>query len=209
MVSSHPSPQGYTTARTLLSILRLSEALARLRWADQVSVCICMQKYSVINLSSCLLYLHQVIEDDVNEALRLMKMSKVRLVLKEVVSNIFCADTNQYRLLLQVSLEDTMMDENPKLDPITAVYMVGASISFKMRYNRLSKEFPEKLICILAQAIRDWADGHQTTEVSYDRAVALLVSKGHAREVLDACLEEYASLDVWMLDGEKNITFID
>ena len=28
--------QGYTTARTLLSILRLSEALARLRWADQV-----------------------------------------------------------------------------------------------------------------------------------------------------------------------------
>ena len=127
MVSSHPSPQGYTTARTLLSILRLSEALARLRWADQVSVCICMQKYSVINLSSCLLYLHQVIEDDVNEALRLMKMSKVRHVLKEVVSNIFCADTNQYRLLLQVSLEDTMMDENPKLDPITAVYMVGAS----------------------------------------------------------------------------------
>jgi|MDSW01.2.fsa_nt_gb DNA replicative helicase MCM subunit Mcm2 (Cdc46/Mcm family) len=29
-------PQGYTTARTLLSILRLSESLARLRWSDQV-----------------------------------------------------------------------------------------------------------------------------------------------------------------------------
>ena len=32
------STQGYTTARTLLSILRLSEALARLRWAEQVCV---------------------------------------------------------------------------------------------------------------------------------------------------------------------------
>jgi hypothetical protein len=132
MLLSHPSPQGYTTARTLLSILRLSEALARLRWADQVSVCIyIMQKCIVINFSTCLMYLHQVIEDDVNEALRLMKMSKVRHVLKEVVSDIFCADTRQYRLLLQVSLEDTMLDENPKLDPITAVYMVGALISFQ------------------------------------------------------------------------------
>ena len=132
MLLSHPSPQGYTTARTLLSILRLSEALARLRWADQVSVCIyIMQRFIVINFSTSLLYLHQVIEDDVNEALRLMKMSKVRHVLKEVFSDIFCSDTRQYRSLLQVSLEDTMLDENPKLDPITAVYMVGALISFQ------------------------------------------------------------------------------
>lgn len=27
--------------------------------------------------------------------------------------------------MLQVSLEDTLQDEAPKLDPITAVYMVG------------------------------------------------------------------------------------
>mmetsp|Transcript_9289 Transcript_9289/g.42304 ORF Transcript_9289/g.42304 Transcript_9289/m.42304 type:complete len:389 (+) Transcript_9289:1135-2301(+) len=66
---------GYTTARTLLSILRLSEALARLRWADQV------------------------VEDDVNEALRLMKMSKV-------------------------SLEDKSNGNSAKLDPITAAYSV-------------------------------------------------------------------------------------
>ena len=122
---------GYTTARTLLSILRLSEALARLRWADVV------------------------IEDDVNEALRLMKMSKV-------------------------SLEDTLQDEGPKVDPITAVYM----------------------------AIRDWADARGTSEVSYERATALLVSKGHNVAVLDACLDEYASLDVWLLDNQRNITFV-
>lgn len=123
---------GYTTARTLLSILRLSEALARLRWADQVS------------------------EGDVNEALRLMKMSKI-------------------------SLEETAGDDTTKLDPITAVYM----------------------------AIRDWADAQPTSEVRYEQAVALVISKGYTVETLCACLDEYASLDVWVLDGERNILFVE
>ena len=48
-------PHTYTTARTLLSILRLAQALARLRFADEVS------------------------QSDVDEALRLMKMSKASL----------------------------------------------------------------------------------------------------------------------------------
>ncbi|KAL4437489.1 hypothetical protein ABPG77_003470 [Micractinium sp. CCAP 211/92] len=48
-------PHSYTTARTLLSILRLSQALARLRFADSVE------------------------QSDVDEALRLMKMSKASL----------------------------------------------------------------------------------------------------------------------------------
>ncbi|CAL6311728.1 unnamed protein product [Bathycoccus prasinos] len=46
---------GYSTARTLLSILRLSEAIARLRWSDKVE------------------------QTDVDESLRLMKMSKISL----------------------------------------------------------------------------------------------------------------------------------
>ena len=48
-------PHTYTTARTLLSILRLSQALARLRFADEVN------------------------QTDVDESLRLMKMSKASL----------------------------------------------------------------------------------------------------------------------------------
>mmetsp|Transcript_13712 Transcript_13712/g.54209 ORF Transcript_13712/g.54209 Transcript_13712/m.54209 type:complete len:159 (-) Transcript_13712:542-1018(-) len=129
---SHQDVQGYTTARTLLSILRLSEALARLRWANQV------------------------VEDDVNEALRLIKMSKV-------------------------SLEDSSDDIPAKLDPITAVYT----------------------------ALREWADAHFSTEVSYERALSLIVSKGYPKEVLDACLEEYSSLDVLVLDGDNNILFVE
>ena len=45
----------YTTARTLLSILRLSQALARLRMSEEVS------------------------REDVDEAMRLMHMSKISL----------------------------------------------------------------------------------------------------------------------------------
>lgn len=48
-------PHSYTTARTLLSLLRLSQALARLRFSDVVE------------------------QSDVDEALRLMKMSKASL----------------------------------------------------------------------------------------------------------------------------------
>lgn len=44
----------YTTPRTLMSILRLSQSVAKLRWDDRVC------------------------QSDVDEALRLMKMSKVR-----------------------------------------------------------------------------------------------------------------------------------
>uniref|UniRef100_A0A7S0NHS0 DNA replication licensing factor MCM7 n=3 Tax=Micromonas pusilla TaxID=38833 RepID=A0A7S0NHS0_MICPS len=99
---------GYTTARTLLSILRLSEALARLRWADQVHSISPLLHYLI-----SIYQLQQVSEGDVNEALRLIKMSKI-------------------------SLEDTAGDDTSKFDPITAIYMVredstiAEPISFKI-----------------------------------------------------------------------------
>lgn len=65
-------PHSYTTARTLLSMLRLSQALARLRLADSVA------------------------QPDVDEALRLMRMSKISLSdnesgtgQKDVISTIY------------------------------------------------------------------------------------------------------------------------
>lgn len=66
---------GYTTARTLHSILRLAAALARLKWSNKVS------------------------EDDIDEALRLIKMSKV-------------------------SLEDVVLHDKIGNDPVTSSYMV-------------------------------------------------------------------------------------
>lgn len=74
-----------------------------------------------------------VIEDDVNEALRLMKMSKVITLRGLAVFETFLL-VNSLTLLtgyghvFQVSLEDTLFDEAPKLDSITAVYMVRTSV---------------------------------------------------------------------------------
>lgn len=97
-----------------------------------------------------------MIEDDVNEALRLIKMSKI-------------------------SLEDSLQDTNSTLDPVTSVYL----------------------------AIRDWADGHHTKVVPREQAVAILLGKGYSGEVLEACVEEYVHLDVWVLDEDSNIAFVD
>jgi len=114
--------------------LRLSEALARLRWADQVS------------------------EGDVNEALRLIKMSKI-------------------------SLEDTAGDDTSKFDPITAIYMVREDSTIAL--NQFLLKFD------LLQAIRDWADAQPTSEVRYDQAVALVISKGYTVEVCTIFINDF------------------
>ena len=62
--------QGYSTARTLLSILRLSEAIARLRWSDEVSALLHISCWSKA-------FFAKVAQSDVDESLRLIKMSKV------------------------------------------------------------------------------------------------------------------------------------
>eukprot|EP00898_Chlorokybus_atmophyticus_P003807 jgi/Chlat1/4427/Chrsp29S04389 len=71
------SPHTYTTARTLLSILRLSQALARLRFADQIC------------------------QGDVDEALRLMQMSKISLVDEESMRREGLDDTSSVYIALK------------------------------------------------------------------------------------------------------------
>jgi hypothetical protein len=56
--------------------------------------------------------------------------------------------------------------------------------------------------------IQDWADTNSADHMSYDQAVALVTSKGHTLETLNACLEEYRSLEIWMFN-EETIYFMD
>ena len=123
----------YTTARTLLSILRLAEALARLRFAPEVA------------------------QSDVDEALRLMKMSKASL-----------AD------------ETAKTKRGPHGgDPISEIFAL----------------------------LRNLAEQRNVTEISYTDAVEVVARRAYGTDLLDACLEEYESLNVWHLDEEKNISF--
>lgn len=121
---------GYTTARTLLSIIRLSESLARLRWSNIVS------------------------KQDVERALELMKMSK---------SNLHMCNTN-----------------NAHSDPIEKLY----------------------------QVLRNWAGEHSLQQLDYPTVNQLAV-RNNALDAVDACLDEYAALGIWMVDEHKSITFVD
>ncbi|KAK3233175.1 Mcm2-7 hexameric complex component [Cymbomonas tetramitiformis] len=123
-------PHTYTTARTLLSILRLSEALARLRFSEEV------------------------MQADVDEALRLMKMSKISLANEE---------------------------QKTYQDPVTQVFGI----------------------------LRDEAHRQNSSKVDYAKAMRLIAAKGIREDMLEACLQEYASLNVWQLDADNNITFVD
>lgn len=43
----------------------------------------------------------------------------------------------------------------------------------------------------LLQAIRDWADAQPTSEVRYDQAVALVISKGYTVEVCTKFINDF------------------
>jgi hypothetical protein len=55
--------------------------------------------------------------------------------------------------------------------------------------------------------LRDLAERRGVSDIPYADAVGLIAQKAYGTELLDACLEEYASLNVWQLDDEKNISF--
>ena len=126
------NPHSYTTARTLLGILRLSEALARLRFSDIVE------------------------QGDVDEALRLMQMSKISL------------------------LESRDSRGRASNDPISEIYGI----------------------------VRDYAVRSGSQEVPFQKAMRLIQPRGFREEQLRTCLDEYASLNVWSLDDNMNLSLI-
>ncbi|KAL6779626.1 MCM7 [Auxenochlorella protothecoides x Auxenochlorella symbiontica] len=117
-------PHTYTTARTLLSILRLSQALARLRFADSVE------------------------QSDVDESLRLLKMSKASLY----------DDGGRERAV----------------DPVSAVF----------------------------SRIRQHAERTRATTLSWAQLLDLL-GTSFKPEHIRQCLVDYASINVWQLEGAE------
>jgi DNA replication licensing factor MCM7 len=115
----------YTSPRTLLGILRLSQALARLRFADEV------------------------ITDDVDEALRLVEVSKA-------------------------SLYDDNRDRRGDQSASTKIY----NLIVGMRESGAA------------------ATGEGRGELDMRRVRERVLAKGFTVQQLEACLEEYANIDV-------------
>lgn len=143
----------YTTARTLLSILRLASALARLRFAPEVA------------------------QSDVDEALRLMKMSKASL-----------AD------------ETAKSKRGPHGgDPISEIFALLRNLAEQRNVTEISYTDAVVRRCLRARV---------RALVAHALALQELVARrAYGTDLLDACLEEYESLNVWHLDEEKNISF--
>ena len=119
----------YTTARTLLSILRLAEALARLRFAPEVA------------------------QSDVDEALRLMKMSKASLADetakskrgqfgRDPISEIFALLRNlaEQRNVTEISYTDAVVRRRVASRSVPACYSrLPASLRSWWRAARLAQ----------------------------------------------------------------------
>lgn len=119
----------FTSARTLLGVLRLATALARLRLAEVTE------------------------KEDIDEAMRLMEMSKS-------------------------SLNDTEEQSKP-VDPLDGVY----------------------------STIREMAGSARA--IKMDDATQRCVKKGFTPAQVQACLDEYESLDIWHINNAKTkITFV-
>ncbi|KAF2769249.1 MCM-domain-containing protein [Teratosphaeria nubilosa] len=129
----------HTSPRTLLGVLRLSQALARLRFADEV------------------------ITDDVDEALRLVEVSKA-------------------------SLNDDNRDRRGDQSPSTKIY----NLIVGMRDSGAA------------------ATGEGRGELDMRRVRERVLAKGFTVQQLEACLDEYATIDIWQTAAEgTRLVFIE
>jgi DNA replication licensing factor MCM7 len=51
--------------------------------------------------------------------------------------------------------------------------------------------------------LRDWAERNESPSITYEKALAILTSKGYSQKILDDCLHEYASLNIWYVEDDK------
>lgn len=128
-------PHSYTTARTLLAVLRLGTALARLRLADEVA------------------------QADVDEALRLMRVSKASLY---------------------AEAEDAGDARRRRADPVSAAFAL----------------------------IREEAIRTDASVVTHERCAELATGAGISAEDLEECLNEYAELNVWVLNDNRDVVLV-
>ncbi|KAI0042683.1 MCM-domain-containing protein [Auriscalpium vulgare] len=143
----------YTSARTLLGVLRLAQALARLRFADSVE------------------------HDDVDEALRLMEVSKE-------------------------SLHDEDEDDARDTDrsDVSKIYRIIRDMAIhapKKKKQRRSKRFGRG-----PQGERDWDDSDDdegiTDELSMVDIRSRVLAGGFTESQLEDTIQQYEDMDVWI-----------
>jgi hypothetical protein len=64
-------------------------------------------------------------------------------------------------------------------------------------------------ITAIYKIIREYAESKNILSLKYLDVNVLIHGKGHSTEALDACLQEYHGIDVWVIDSARNITFVE
>ncbi|KAI5474693.1 hypothetical protein MNV49_002561 [Pseudohyphozyma bogoriensis] len=141
----------YTSARTLLGVLRLAQALARLRFADEV------------------------VKQDVDEALRLMEVSKSSLISHEN-NNVGADQTDTSKIW-------------------TLIKQMAASGA-----ARVGKEDQDEFDMEL-----DDEDEGASPALSMREVRERVIAKGFTEDQLDDCIKTYSELDVWTLESNDTV----
>ncbi|PSR77613.1 hypothetical protein PHLCEN_2v7803 [Hermanssonia centrifuga] len=154
----------YTSARTLLGVLRLAQALARLRYSDEVE------------------------HGDVDEALRLMEVSKESLY------------------------DDGDKSAERDRSDVSQIYRLIKDMMNDKRRGGKSKRKPKRRMGKGPGGERDMdvdSDEESNEEMSMVDIRARVLASGYTEAHLMTCILEYEQLDVWMrvANGSK-LTFI-
>jgi len=180
-----------------------SDGLARLGWSNEVS------------------------EQDVNEALRLMEMSKMSLSTGDMDRR-----EDQITALYRILLDTAVTSGQFSVSYVDAVKIATTKGYSKQALDQCLQDFSaldvwildeqqnlifvdtfveseEDEITALYRILRDTAVTSGQFSVSYVDAVKIATTKGHSKQALDQCLQEFSALDVWILDEQQNLTFVE
>ncbi|KAA8493633.1 DNA replication licensing factor MCM7 [Porphyridium purpureum] len=162
---------GYTTARSLLSILRLAQALTRLRLSDEVT------------------------QDDVDEAVRLIKASKESISEEPVLG---AGGGSQdpisaiYMLIRALARESELQDgdamDDDEDDDDDEARVAGGNASSRARST------PARAGHASSGA------GARALAIPIPRIENRVLAAGFSRQQLEDCLQEYDAINVWIYD---------
>ncbi|PWN36263.1 putative DNA replication licensing factor [Meira miltonrushii] len=162
----------YTSARTLLGIVRMSQALARLRFSEQVEI------------------------GDVDEALRLLDVSKSSLTVTSRRDNIQDGTTNDYSSVTKIYriIRDMAM----------AIGHEGRDAIRESRLRGKRAELPQGV-----QEDEDWLQDENAPGPLNMRDVReRIIAAGWVEDQLQECLREYEDLGVIQVANGNRLVFL-
>lgn len=172
----------YTSARTLLGVLRLSQALARLRFADQVEIA------------------------DVDEALRLLEVSKASLFDEDERNGGDQQDRTTTSKIYRIIKDMASSGAGIRSAAANAKRLKQKRREQARRFGKGPARGDEEEYDATMDFESDSADELEfNAEQSMREIRERVFAKGFTEQQLYACIEEYEDLNVWQREANETI----